>query len=82
MESVVTRFDQISNNDEIIDIYIYLTKVTSFFIDSTELHILSNTLISLNQLKDKKLSLLTLKGGNFLVIIPASTGRSILYFLG
>ena len=65
MESVVTRFDQISNNDEIIDIYIYLTKVTSFFIDSTELHILSNTLISLNKLKDKKLSLLTLKGGNF-----------------
>ena len=48
VESVVTRFDQISNNDEIIDIYIYLTKVTSFFIDSIKLHILSNTLISLN----------------------------------
>ena len=82
MESVVTRFEQISNNDEIIDIYIYLTKVTSFFIDSTELHILSNTLISLNKLKDKKLSLLTLKGCNFLVIIPVSTWRSRLYFLG
>ena len=58
-----------------------LQKITSFFIDSTELHILSNTLISLNELKDKKLSLLILKGGNFLVIIPVSTG-SILYLPG